>query len=98
MPSLDFLLDDDNDLIIQNGDFVISDATQQHAQAIVESYYGHFKQYPELGAGARLYMNSSGNLQELERRIRQQLEGDSFRVDKIIFNQNSIEIFGERIS
>ena len=39
----DFLLDNDNDVIIKNGDFVIGDATLQHQNHILLAQKGEFK-------------------------------------------------------
>lgn len=47
----DLLLDNNGDLKIENGDFVIGDATLQNQNAILQSQKGEFKEHPEVGVG-----------------------------------------------
>jgi hypothetical protein len=89
---------EDNDLVIQNGDFVITDSDAQHVEDIIQAYVGHYKEFPLVGVGIDLYINSSGTQLELERLIRLQLEGDGYSVNNIIVeNDGKITIDAERI-
>jgi hypothetical protein len=89
---------EDNDLVIQNGDFVITDSDSQHVEDLIQAYTGHYKEFPLVGVGIDLYINSGGTQQELERSIRLQLESDGYSVNSIIVgNDGKITIDAERI-
>jgi lipoprotein-releasing system permease protein len=47
----DITLDDNFDLIIENGDFKVSDSDMQHIQLICITNLGHWKQFPLVGVG-----------------------------------------------
>jgi len=67
---------DSNDLSISNGDFVINESDSQHIELIVDSYIGHWKQFPLCGVGVDLFIKSSGQQLALKRAIALQLEAD----------------------
>ena len=71
----DILLED-NDLIIENGDFKIGESDQQSIELIIDSYLGHWKESPLCGVGVDLFLNSSGQQLALKRAISVQLEAD----------------------
>lgn len=70
----------DNDLIIQDGDFVIADSDQQHIEDTINAFPGWWKENPQDGVGAIAYISSSGNLQQLARDIKLQLQSDGYTV------------------
>ena len=80
----------DNDLAIENGDFVISLSDEQHIEDIITSFLGWWKEYPALGVGIKQYQGSSGMEQTMEREIKLQLQGDGYTVDgaKVESNPN----------
>ena len=47
----DIKLDDDFDLVIENGDFKVSSSDMQHLQLICITDLGHWKQFPLMGSG-----------------------------------------------
>ena len=71
----DILLEN-NDLIIENGDFKIGESDQQSIELIIDSYLGHWKESPLCGVGVDLFLNSSGQQLALKRAISVQLEAD----------------------
>lgn len=85
----DILLDDSNDLIIENGDFTIGDATLQHQNHILIAQKGEYKLTPEVGAGVLDEVNNE-NPRELLSEIRRQFEYDGMKVNslKIAANGN----------
>ena len=88
----------DNDLAIQNEDFVIADSDQQHIEDIIAAYVGHYKEFPMVGVGISLYINSTGAQSELQRLIRLHLENDGYLVNNVIIGDDSkIFIDAERI-
>jgi hypothetical protein len=72
----DILLDNTNDLLILNGDFLIDNSTNQEVEDIIRSYPGWWKEYPLVGCGAPNYLNSPGSGQQLSNIITQQLKLD----------------------
>lgn len=79
----DIALDNDLDLVIENGDFKISDSDQNHVILIIKSYFGAFKQYPLIGVGIDNYIASVGMEQIIKRNITVQLESDSYNVNEV---------------
>lgn len=84
MTTKDIMLDDDGDLLIENGDFVVDNSDQQHVLLIVNTYLGNWKQYPLVGVGIKRYLASSGQQNNLRRDISVQLEADGYAVDSVI--------------
>ncbi len=71
----DLLLDENGDLLIQNGDFVIGDSSYQDVKMIIQSAPGEWKQYPTVGVMADNYVKSpdpekAGLLNEIQRQLR----------------------------
>lgn len=78
---IDFGLDDNNDLLIVNGDFSIVASDQQHIADTINAYAGWWKEYPTDGVGIQMFANSSGGGQQLARKIKIELEKDGYKVD-----------------
>ncbi|MNE49225.1 hypothetical protein D3C80_1437280 [compost metagenome] len=78
----DILLDENLDLLIVDGDFVIGESTAQHQKLLILSDKCEFKDVPMRGVGARRYLedNSPDNL---AREIRQEFSIDGMTVNKI---------------
>lgn len=51
MKVFDLLLDDDLDLVIQGGDFAISESTEQHQRLLLLSEQGEWRENPAVGVG-----------------------------------------------
>lgn len=98
MPNARDIKQEANELVFQNGDFVITDSDQQHIEDIVEAYPGHYKEFPLLGVGVRQYINASGSQAELQSQIRLQLEADGYTINNVIIgDEGKIYIDAERI-
>lgn len=83
MIAQDIQLDDDGDLLIRNGDFVIGPSDNQHIQDLINASVGWWKEFPLVGVGIENYQGSSGAQQQLERSIKVQLEGDGYSLPTI---------------
>jgi hypothetical protein len=94
MIAQDFLLDENYDLLVVNGDFVIGVSDNQHIQDIIQSYIGWWKQFPLVGVGIQSYVNSNGQDQALARSIQIQLQSDGFTVQnpQVTINPDEITI------
>lgn len=89
----DITIDNDFDLIIENGDFKVSESDMQHIQLICITGLGHWKQYPLQGVGIEQYIASSGQTEALKRAINIQLAADGYKVSDIVIsgsNENFI--------
>jgi hypothetical protein len=87
----DFLLNEDGDLDIQNGDLVTGDANQQHISHILTATKGTYKQTPLLGVGISLELNGELDIR-LKRLITLQLEVDNYKILKVGASNNVIDI------
>lgn len=76
----DYIQDNDGDLLISNGDFVISDSDTMHCEDTIIAVAGWWKQYPTDGVGVQYYSKSAGQEQILAREIKIQLELDGYTV------------------
>lgn len=77
----DILIDDD--ITFKNGDFVIGESDSQHIEHILRAKPGHFYQYPTLGIGVEDNIKGNISKQALRQSIKQNLESDNYRVNKI---------------
>ena len=77
MASLDLKCDADGDLLIVNGDFVISDSDQQHNYDIIASNTGDWKEYPLVGFNAFQFLNSRTTPAQLNQVAKIQLQADN---------------------
>ena len=83
----DILLDENNDLLIQNGDFVVGDSERQEIKMILQAVKNDYKQTPEIGVNLIEYLNSSGSARALQQIIKLNLRMDGkenvkFKIEK----------------
>lgn len=89
----DFQLDDNHDLKIATGDFVIEDSTDQNVERIFRITPGEIKEHLETGVAIDRAI--SGNIDRfLDRTIRVQMASDRYAIDKLIINEKGISITG----
>lgn len=69
-----------NDLLIENGDLLISESDQQHVVDTLSAFPGWWKQFPADGVGILRYLKSSGKEQQLCRDAKIQLIADGYQV------------------
>lgn len=85
----DITLDDDLELLIENGDFKISESDQTHIILLMKTYQGNWKQFPLVGLGIDYYIASSGSRNLLSRAMTVQMEADDYKVNEIIIKGDS---------
>ncbi len=78
------MLDEDGDLLIVNGDFVIGESEEQHIVDILNANKGFYKEFPHVGVGIMQYYKSSGMQDEIKMNIQLQLESDNFTINEIV--------------
>lgn len=93
----DILLDDNYDLLVKNGDFVVGDSDQQSADLIFQTYIGHWKENMLVGVGVEYYLNAPGGQQKLIADGTAQLRADGYFVNDIVFKDGQYYFDGYRI-
>jgi hypothetical protein len=88
---MDFTFDDD--ILFQNGDFLVSDTTNQEVKHILIARKGWYKNAPFVGVGIEDYLNSKGKQNILEDEIRTQLTNDGLQ----LLSQLDIDITTEKL-
>jgi hypothetical protein len=81
MERIDYILTDDFDLLIENGDFIKGDASERAMQLIAIGAPGFMRQFPEAGFDAARFRNArSSERPRFESQLREQLQADGFKV------------------
>ncbi|WP_281683420.1 oxidase [Zunongwangia profunda] len=83
----DILLDQDGDLIIENGDFKIGYSDNQHQEHILKAEKGEYKEFPEVGVGIS-QMLSDDRYDEMMIEMKKQLQYDGMKIKTIRFEQD----------
>lgn len=84
----DLLLDDNMDLKIANGDFVVGRSDEQQQEVILLATKGDFKQFPDVGVGIEGFLlddDIDGMLAE----VRAQFSADGMEVTDVTYNQQT---------
>jgi hypothetical protein len=84
----DLIFDDDEDILILNGDFDISDSTIQHQFDLLKSAPGDWLFAPEIGVNVESFLDSETNVNDLFRRIKFEFDRDGMQVDSIQIAKN----------
>ena len=85
----DFKQTDDDEILIENGDFVVNYSDQQHLKDIVYSAPNWYKEFPQLGVNIQYYLSGAGIGADLTRNIQLQYTSDGYNVNSIKFTQDS---------
>ena len=92
----DIILDEDNDLLIIDGDLVVSDSRYQHVKHLLEAEKGFYKFSPQSGVGMTNLINDEFAPEDIIRLVRFEVERDGFKVEKLQFsNDGKIDIIGD---
>jgi hypothetical protein len=81
--NFDFMLDNNDDLQIVNGDFVIGESILQEVGIIIRLNSGDLKSDPVLGPNLIQLINSKEDPQEFEERVRIHLARDNKNYEDI---------------
>ena len=76
---IDFL-SENNDLLIQNGDFVIGNNTSMQASVIVKATKGEIRHNPDLGVGIDLFLGSTGTPEGITNYVQSELDKDDIEL------------------
>lgn len=96
----DILLDDDLDLAIENGDFIVDEAEEQHQQLILIASQGSFRESPLTGVNIAQYIKTGftqAQIDRLRQKCRLQLQYDGYAKATVKINSfEDIQINAER--
>lgn len=81
----DILLDDTNDLIIENGDFLLGASDAQHGKLLLSSVVGDWTQSPKTGVGLVKYLKGAFD-GAARRNVRLQFESDGYKIKTLDFD------------
>ncbi|MBX7241872.1 MAG: hypothetical protein K1X92_08990 [Bacteroidia bacterium] len=94
---------DNGELVIANGDFLLTDSDNTHIESILMAEKGHYRQHPLCGVGVKSFQSAplaQSVLALLRKRIEMQLKLDGYAITKIEINptltQESIHIKANR--
>ena len=86
MDVFDYIEKEDGDLLIRDGDFVVSESTVQHQRDLMIANKGEYKQNPTVGIGLNNFLLQEMEEEELRLIMTREFEGDGMRVNKIEVN------------
>jgi hypothetical protein len=82
--TIDMLLTPEAELQELNGDFLTGDCSNNYILYITASHRGHYREFPLVGIGIDIFLNSSVNRQLLTRDIIEQLQADILLIQELI--------------
>lgn len=88
---IDFL-QEDNDILIRGGDFVVDDAVRNHAETIIMASKGDLRNNPLLGANLNRFVGSSISELVLVNTIKNELIKEGITLLDIKLNRTSENI------
>jgi hypothetical protein len=91
MKPSDILLDVNFDLLSENGDFVIGDATRQHQQLILLIEVGALREFPTTCVGLQSWELKEGT-GDLHATIKREFERDKMKVERVRVGNNGISV------
>ena len=80
MISYDLVLDLNNDLKIENGDFAIGQSDDQNIEAILLAEKGQFYEFPLLGYGITRKINGTFDRLTERKSVREELKRDNYNI------------------
>jgi hypothetical protein len=92
----DILLDSDNDLSFENGDFKIGDSTYQEVKAILENPPGTFKLNGLLGMDLANELDEDGGI-NFRAELKKQLKLDGKKLKKFIIENGELQLDVENL-
>jgi hypothetical protein len=88
----DILLDDDNDLLFESGDFSIGDSDNQHVYLVVKSSFGDWRESPILGANLQTFTNANFSELRLKNILKLALKADNWKLKNFAINNNEVTV------
>ncbi len=86
-----------NDLLIQNGDFVVSESESQEVNLIINTFLGNWFEFPLVGVGIINYLASNESPTYIEQQITNQMVTDGFIVESVSIKGSTITNYNIQI-
>jgi hypothetical protein len=93
---MDILLNDQYELMTENGDFVTGDNLLQQQALLLATGKGHWKENPFIGVDLVDWINNE-NPEEMKKEIKRQFKADGIKVNSIDYSNGEFNIDAERI-
>jgi len=87
----DLILDENDDLLIEDGDLVIDESTLQHQRLLLLCNKGEFKEFPTRCVGLGNYLEDHSTA-ALAREVNVDFSRDGMRVSKVKIEVPNLEI------
>lgn len=94
MPT-DLLLDDNFDLLLQSGDLVIGESTEQHQLLLLLTAKGEWREFPTRGAHLRARLLDDQPIGSVNGIVKREFTADGMRVDRIRVTDGTIQVDAE---
>ncbi len=89
----DLKLTENNDLAIENGDFVIAESDIQHVKLLLQTVKGDYKQFPTTGCNLIDFIKKGVSDKKIEYEITTQLKADGYSLTKTsIDNTGNLDV------
>ncbi|MBE9468970.1 MAG: hypothetical protein IMY72_11725 [Bacteroidetes bacterium] len=89
MTRQDFILDENRDLICENGDFTSGNSDAQNVDLLLVSTKGSYKESPVIGVGLIHWLKTqNASLRSMRREIIVQLENDGYKASNFSVEDN----------
>lgn len=90
MSRRDYILTEEGDLKIENGDFVFGDATRDNQRLLLLAEKGEWKHAPTSGVGLRSFLDDESP-EDMLREIRRQFTRDGMKVKSLSYDGNQLK-------
>jgi len=80
MEIFDYKRDDAGDLVIENGDFVKTESTEQHQKCLILACKGEYKEHPTIGVGLINYILTDGSKTAFKSAVTKEFERDGMKI------------------
>jgi len=87
----DYILDNNFDMVIKNGDFYVAQSDQNHKAVILMSAAGQIRQFVKIGVDIQKELNGILD-QKMKRRILTSFKQDDYNLRGISFENSQINI------
>lgn len=95
MISQDLQLDENGDILLKDGDYVIGESDMQHIEDILDAYPGEYRNAPLLGVYLQRALNGPMD-GSIRKDIRLNLESDNYQVKKVELTTKIVNVDAER--
>lgn len=86
----DLSLNENDDLIIANGDLVVKTSDEQHVNHLLKANKGYYKEFPTTGCGLIAFIKKQNADKLIEHEISTQLNADGYLTNNLSIDNNEL--------